>query len=98
MNHYILRLIEDGTIQHLKRKWIPNNIRCETNPIQAYNLIIVIFWELHAQVVEVVLRVIKTTVIVITIIAKEKQLIVDFKPINHLHTIIQLPTIALRLA
>ena len=38
INHYILKLMEDGTIEHLKRKWHPRRIRCEVDPIQPSNL------------------------------------------------------------
>ena len=29
MNYYILRLIEDGTIEYLKKRWLPKHLRCE---------------------------------------------------------------------
>ena len=39
MNNYILRLIEDGTIEHLKRKWLHKDIYCESEQVEPSNLL-----------------------------------------------------------
>jgi hypothetical protein len=39
INNELLRLMEGGTVEHLRRRWRPKRIRCEMDPIQPSNFL-----------------------------------------------------------
>ena len=39
MNHYILQMIEDGRIERLKKRWLPNRILCKPDDLKPSNVL-----------------------------------------------------------